>query len=194
MSKYTIKLFVGMDLGDRKNQICVIGQDGSIVDSGSISNTAKGLNHFFDCFDTSQEVVVAMETGTHSPWISQLLKARGFRILVGNARKLRAIWDTDNKYDDRDAEMLARIARFDPELLYPVNHRSRAAHMDLARIKARDALVQCRSKLINFLRGISKTAGERLPSCSAEAFVSRVVEHIPEDLLPAAVLCLNYDL
>jgi len=191
MSKYTIKLFVGMDLGDKKNQICILDHDGSIVHSTSISNTAMGLNQFFDRFDTPQEVLVAMETGTHSPWISHLLSARVFRVLVGNARKLRAIWDTDNKYDERDAEMLARIARFDPELLYPVSHRSRAAHMDLAVIKARDALVRCRSKLINFLRGIAKTAGERLPSCSAEAFDRTVVDHIPKDLLSAAVPCLN---
>jgi hypothetical protein len=33
--------------------------------------------------------------------------------------------------------MLARIARFDPELLSPVHHRSRSAHMDLALLKAR---------------------------------------------------------
>ena len=191
MSKHSIKLFIGMDLGDKKDQICVIDHDGSIVDSISVSNTTMGLIQFFDRFDTPKEVLVAMETGTHSPWISHLLNARGFRVLVGNARKLRAIWDTDNKYDDRDAEMLARIARFDPELLYPISHRSRAAHMDLAVIKARDALVRCRSKLINFLRGISKTAGERLPSCSAEAFDRTVVDHIPEDLLPAAVPCLN---
>ncbi|MCP4668762.1 MAG: IS110 family transposase [Deltaproteobacteria bacterium] len=191
MNKYTIKFFVGMDLGDKKDNICVLDHDSAIVESTSVSNTAIALNRFFERFDTPQEVLVAMETGTHSPWISHLLKARGFRVLIGNARKLRAIWDTDNKYDDRDAEMLARIARFDPELLYPITHRSRAAHMDLALIKARNALVQCRSKLINFLRGISKTAGERLPSCSAEAFVRNVAEHIPEELLPAAMPCLN---
>lgn len=191
MSKYSIEFFIGMDLGDKKDQICVIDPEGSIMDTASIPNTISGLNEYFDRFDTPHKVLVAVETGTHSPWISHLLKARRFHILVGNARKLRAIWDTDNKYDDRDAEMLARIARFDPQLLYPIHHRSRAAHMDLALIKGRDALVRCRSNLINFLRGITKTAGHRLPSCSADAFARSVADHIPKELLAAAVPCLN---
>jgi transposase len=52
-----------------------------------------------------------------------LLSSLGCKVLVGNPRKLRAIWDSNDKSDIRDAEMLARIARFDPDLLYPINHR-----------------------------------------------------------------------
>lgn len=191
MSKYTTESFVGMDIGDREIRFCILDPDGSVMASGSLETTVRGLNAFLDRFDTPKTVLVALETGTHSPWISHLLEARGFRVLVGNARKLRAIWDTDNKFDDRDAEMLARIGRFDPALLYPIHHRSRRAHADLAVIKARDTLVRCRSTLIAYLRGICKTAGARLPSCTSEAFARRVVEHLPEDLLAAAIPCMN---
>jgi transposase len=187
VNQYSTKFFLGMDLSDQTNQICVIDRDGSIVDSHSIPNTISDLNAFLDRFDVPHKVLVALEAGTHSPWISHLLEARGFRVLVGNARKLRAIWDTDNKSDERDAQLLARIARFDSALLYPIRHRSRCAHMDLTLIKGRDALVRCRTSLINFLRGIAKTAGARLPSCSAPSFAQKAPEHIPKDLLPAAV-------
>ena len=119
MSKYSIKTFIGIDLGDINNQICILDHNGDILEQATIENTANGVNTFFDCFDTPRRVLVAVETGTHSPWISQLLQARGFRVLVGNARKLRAIWSSSSKTDERDAEMLARIARFDPKLLYP---------------------------------------------------------------------------
>lgn len=180
-----------MDLGDLQNQICILDPDGVIVDSTSIENTAAGINSFFDQFDQPRTVLVAVETGTHSPWISHLLKTRGFRVFAGNARKLRMIWNTTNKNDPRDAEMLARIARFDLKLLSPVRHRSRSTHMDLAKLKARDALVRCRTNLINFVRGTCKTAGTRLPSCSAEAFPKAVIEHIPKDLLAAALPCVN---
>lgn len=191
MSKYSIKIFIGIDIGDIENKVCVLDRDGEILEKVPIENTVNGINTFFDRFDSSKQVLVAVETGTHSPWISQLLEARGFRVLVGNARKLRLIWDSDNKYDDRDAEMLARIARFDPKLLSPIRHRSRSAHMDLAILKGRDALVRCRTTLINFVRGSCKTAGTRLPSCSAEAFAKTVIEHIPKDLLAATVPCIN---
>jgi transposase len=191
VSKYSIESFVGMDIGDKQIQFCILDRKGSVMESGSLDTSRNGLNVFLERFDTPKRVLVALETGTHSPWISHLLEAQGFCVLVGNARKLRAIWDTDNKFDDRDAEMLARICRFDPSLLYPVHHRSRGAHADLAVIKARDTLVRCRSTLINYLRGICKTAGVRLPSCTAEGFARRVVEHIPKDLLAAAIPCMN---
>jgi len=191
MNKYSTKIFIGIDLGDTENQICILDHDGEIVEKIPIQNTVIGINSFFDRFDSPRQVLVALETGTHSPWISQLLKARGFRVLVGNARKLRLIWDSTDKNDCRDAEMLARIARFDPKLLSPIRHRSRSAHMDLAVLKGRDALVRCRTSLINFVRGSCKTAGTRLPSCSADAFAKTVIEYIPEDLLAATVPCVN---
>lgn len=191
MSKYSMKAFIGIDLGDIEDKICILDQNAEIVEKTSIDNTVSEINTFFDRFDSPRQVLVAVETGTHSPWISQLLRARGFRVLVGNARKLRAIWDSSIKTDERDAEMLARIARFDPQLLSPIRHRSRAAHMDLAIVKGRDALVRCRTSLINFVRGSCKSAGTRLPSCSADSFAKRVIEHIPEDLLAATVPCIN---
>ena len=191
MSKYSIRDFVGMDIGDHNNQICVLDRDGSVVESTGIENSIDGMNSYFDHFEVPKEVLVAIETGTHSPWISHLLEARGFKVLVGNARKLRMIWNSTRKDDERDAEMLARIARFDPQLLSPIRHRSRSAHMDLTIIKARDALVRCRTDLINFVRGTCKSAGTRLPSCSAEAFSKRVIDFVPEELLAAVVPCIS---
>lgn len=191
MSKYSIKFFIGIDIGDKKNQICILDQNGETLENTTIDNNINDLNTFFDRFDKPKEVMIALETGTHSPWISQLLNTRGFRVLVGNARKLRMIWDSTNKSDERDAEMLARIARFDPKLLSPIRHRSRSAHMDLAILKGRDNLVQCRTNLINFVRGICKTSGTRLPKCSADSFAKTVIEFIPEDLLAATVPCIN---
>jgi transposase len=96
------------------------------------------MNEFFDRFEDPGKVRVAVENGTHSPWVSEILGERGFEVPVGNARKLRMIWGQDIKDDFRDAKMLARIVRFDP---YPIKHRSRAAQMDLAVLRARDLLV-----------------------------------------------------
>ncbi len=71
-----------------------------------------------------------MEVGTHSRWVSQLIKDLGHDILVANARKLRAIYHIPRKSDQVDAETLARLDRLDPHLLAPVHHRS--AQADLA--------------------------------------------------------------
>lgn len=191
MRNDSTEFFVGIDLGDKDNDIVVIDSSGKVTEAVSLENTMLRMNEFFDRFKEPGKVRVAIETGTHSPWVSAGLEERGFVVLVGNARKLRMIWDQTNKTDSGDAEMLARIVRFDPKLLSPIRHRSRTAQMDLAVLKTRDILVRSRTSLIQFVRGISKSAGKRLSPCSAPSFPRKVVEEIPEDLLPAVIPCLK---
>ena len=174
---------IGMDLGDKNHAVCVFDHN-EIVHQGSIRNTKDALIQFFTQY---QKATVAMEAGTHSPWISRLLKEHGFEVLVGNPRRLRVIWDSDRKNDKRDAEMLAQIARFDPHLLYPISHRGEQAQIDLELLQARDMLVKARMSLINHVRGSVKVFGERLPKCSAHCFHYKVVEDVP-DILKAALL------
>ena len=77
------------------------------------------------------------------------------------------------------------MGRADIKLLAPVQHRGRKPQADLAVIKSRDALVRCRTKLVNHVRGVVKSFGERLPKCTAESFHRRTRELIPGDLKPA---------
>ncbi len=191
MRNDSTEFFVGIDLGDVENKVAVLDRDSEEPVTDVVENSISAMNGFFDRFDDPNKVRVAVETGTHSPWLSDVLRERGFEILVGNARKLRLIWGQVIKDDFRDAKMLARICRFDPKLLYPIEHRSRSAQMDLAVLKARDLLVRSRTGMIQFVRSMVKGSGERLPSCSAPAFARGVVEHIPKDLLPATIPCLN---
>lgn len=173
---------IGMDLGDKKHQLCILDSNGRVMRTCQISNTVKAVKSFFSRY---KGAVVALEAGTHSPWISRTLQEMGCKVLVGNPRKLRVIWNRTDKSDVKDAEMLARIARFDPGLLYPVQHRGEQAQADLAIIKARDILVQTRSCLINHVRGSVKSLGIRIPACSTDCFHKRAVEHIPETLIAA---------
>jgi len=70
---------------------------------------------------------IAMETGTHSPWVSRLLEALGHEVIVAHAQKVRLIVKSQRKDDRLDARTLARLARIDPELLSPVQHRLTAS-------------------------------------------------------------------
>ena len=126
-----------------------------------------------------------MEVGTHSRWASHLLTELGHDVLVANARKLRAIYHNPRKGDRADAEILARLARLDPALLSPIHHRSPQAQADLAVLRSRDAIVRCRTLLINHARSIVKSSGDRLPSCSADSFAHKAAPDIPEPLRPA---------
>ena len=136
-------------------------------------------------FASEPSVRIAIETGTHSPWVSRLLEECGHEVLVANARKLRLIYANKRKTDEIDAENLARLARLDPKLLYPLKHRGEDSQAHLALIRSRQALVGCRTQLVNHVRGSVKSFGARLPKCPARSFHKNAAEHIPEALWPA---------
>lgn len=170
---------IGMDLGDKKHQIHILDAEGKTIKVCQISNTAKALNRFFSEYP---KALVAIEASTHSPWISRLLEEIVAKVLIGNPRKLRMIWDSDQKDDMRDAEMLARIARFDPKLLYPISHRDEQCQADRSLLKSRDILVKVRTTLVLHIRGSVKSMGGRLASCSTDSFHKKVEHDIPADL------------
>lgn len=182
MNNKTYSVTVGIDLGDNLHTICAIDHNGDILHKKTIKNNLAGINDYFRLYPDPGEVLVIIETGTHSPWISNHLKKTGFTVLVGNARKLRLIWEQPFKDDDRDAEMLARIGRFDPKLLEPITHRGRQAHQDLAVVKARDILVSSRTRIVTHIRGTVKSFGHKISSCSAESFARQARNQIPEGL------------
>ncbi|MBZ5550448.1 MAG: transposase [Acidobacteriia bacterium] len=109
---------------------------------------------------------IALETGMHSPWVSRLLSKLEHEVIVAHARNVRLIGESRRKDDRFDARTLARLARIDPDLLGPVQHRSRKAQADLTVIRARAGLVRARTSLINTARGLTKSYGERLRGCS----------------------------
>src|SRR5438477_5329062 len=88
---------------------------------------------------------IALETGMHSPWVSRLLSGLRHETIVAHARKVRLIGESRKKDDRLDAQTLARLARIDPQLLYPVKHRSVQAQADLMTIRARAGLVRARN-------------------------------------------------
>ena len=75
--------------------------------------------------------MIAFEVGSHSPWISRFLKELGHRVIVANPRKLRAIYQNTRKSDEQDARILAKIARVDESLLYPIMHSSEKTLRDI---------------------------------------------------------------
>ena len=94
-------------------------------------------------------------------------------MLVANPRKLRAIYASDRKSDKNDAHILARIARLDPALLYPIQHGSESSQRDLLHMKMRDTLVRQRVCLINSVRFTLKSLGLTLPKTPSSDYFAR---------------------
>jgi transposase len=179
---------VGLDLGDRFSQYCMLNGDGEVVETGRVQTTEAALRRHFE---GEEAMRVALECGTHSPWISRLLEQFGHQVLVANTRKIRAITASESKNDRNDAEKLARFAAHDPRLLSPIRHRSPERQRDLDLIHARSTLVRARTMIVNALRGLVKSAGGRLPACSTASFRTRAQESIPATLSAAATPLLD---
>jgi transposase len=171
-------MVVGLDLSDKTSRYCTLDANGEVQGEGSIRNTEQGVRGHFERLEPC---LVAIETGTHSWWMGKLIAELGHEVVVANTRKVRAISHNDKKSDRADAQMLARLARSDRELLCPVTPRRERAQTDLAMLKARDALVGTRTKLVNTVRGLLKSFGEAPPACSTESFAKKVRPCVPEE-------------
>ena len=159
------QLTIGLDLGDRTSHYCILNEAGEVILESKLPTTPKGIEEVFSRIPRSR---IALETGTHSPWVSRQLTQLGHEVIVAHARNVRLIGDSSRKDDQLDARTLARLARIDPGLLGPVRHRSAKAQIHLTVIRARAALVSVRTALVNAARGLTKSYGERLRKCGTE--------------------------
>jgi len=176
------KLTVGLDVGDRYTQICVLDEDGEVLEEGRVATSPRAFRQRFAALPPSRLV---LEAGSHSLWAHRLLEEVGHEVIVANPRMLRFIYGNDSKNDRADAGYLARVGRLDPGLLHPVTHRSEESQAHLVLLRSREVLVRSRTRLISHARGLVKPFGVKLPHCGAQVFASRVREHVPDILLPA---------
>jgi transposase len=147
-SKEQQKMTGGLDLGDKYSYLCLLDQhSGEVIEEGRLRTTPEAFRRRFS--GSEQPMRIAIEAGTHSPWASRVLEGCGHEVLVANARKTRLIYSNKRKTDEIDAENLARLARVDPKLLYPLKHRGEESQAHMALIRSRQALVGCRTQLVN---------------------------------------------
>src|SRR5882762_4377694 len=177
--KRTGQLTIGLDLGDKSSRYCVLNEAGEVVLEGSVGSGKKAMTQVFGGMPRCR---IAMEVGTHSPWLSRLLQKLGHEVIVANARQVKLISQSSRKNDRLDAQMLARLARVDPQLLRPIRHRSEQAQGHLTVIRVRAALVDARTGLVNAARGLAKAMGERLPKCDTDQMREKRMEILPQEL------------
>src|SRR5919202_1032033 len=182
MSQHHV-VIAGIDLGDRYSHLCLLdAENGEVIEESRIATNREA---FEGRFSGAEPMRVDIEAGTHSPWVSRMLEDHGHEVLVANARKLKLIYAEGRKTDRLDAEKLARLARLDPKLLAPIEHRGESSQAHLALIRSREALVRTRARLINHVRFVVKPFGHRLPKCSAQGFHKKAAGGIPQFLEPS---------
>ena len=173
---------IGVDLGDRFSVFTVRGPDGEVCERGKLATTPKAFGEFFA---NERGTRVVYEVSTHSSWITWLLRDLGCETVVANPWRVKLIAQSLSKCDRKDADLLSEFGFLKPSTLSPVTHRGPEVAAARAAITARASLVRVRTQLINCVRGLVKSIGYRLPSCSAEAFHRKA--WIPEQLRTALI-------
>jgi transposase len=121
-------------------------ESGEVLEESRVRTTPEAFQRRFGA---ERHLHIAIEVGTHSPWVSRLLEECAHEVLVANARKVRLTYGDKRKNGKLDAENLARLARLDPKVLYLLKHRDENSQAHLALIRSREALVGSRAQLIN---------------------------------------------
>ena len=71
-------------------------ESGEIIEESRLRTTPEAFRRRFD---SEQSLKIAIEVGTHSPWVSGLLEECGHEVVVANARKVRLIYGKGRKKD-----------------------------------------------------------------------------------------------
>src|SRR5580698_760459 len=94
------RLTVGIDLGDKTSRYCILDEAGGVVSEDQVPTTKAGFDALFAKMPASR---IALEVGTHSPWVSRQLALLGHEVIVANAHKVKLITQSVRKNDRIDA-------------------------------------------------------------------------------------------
>jgi len=171
---------IGIDLGDRISAFTIRDAAGEVTERGKLPTTRIACHEFFSLHPGAR---VVYEVGTHSPWLTWLLRELGHETVVANPWRFKLISQSVTKSDAKDADLLSDFGYLKPSTLSPITHRGPEVNAARAVITARSTLVRARTKLINCVRGLVKSIGERIPASSTESFHKKL--WLPDSLRPA---------
>lgn len=181
-SRGEISGVAGMDLGDNSSTICLLGVDGEVIERQRIKTSQAALQRYFGHWPRLRVVI---EAGVHVHWVARLLEGLRHEVVAANPRRLKLITQSVSKNDRNDSQWLAELGRTNPKLLSPIRLRSQPSQQQRTMLRAREAAVEGRTKLINAIRGMAKSHGHRLANCDADAFARKMQKDCPPELRDA---------
>src|SRR3990172_10646667 len=82
------KVTMGWDVGDKFTDVCALGSDEAILEEVRVRTSKHSLDKMLERYP---DALVVLEVGVHSRWISDLVRERGHRVIVANARQVQLI-------------------------------------------------------------------------------------------------------
>lgn len=175
--------YCGIDVHQKESEICILNEEGDVIERTRIRTTRQVLTGYFDKRD---QMRVIMEAGGSSQWVSRIVEGSGHDLVLCVPRRVRLIAESTLKSDEIDAEVLARLGRIDPGFLGKANHRSEEAQLLQTNLTVRSALVKSRANWVRTAQGVLRGFGYRIPGGQSRNFPKRCAKvEIPEELRTA---------
>lgn len=165
--------YVGMDVHNAYSRICVLDEDGDVLEETKGKTDQAWLR---SRFEGGERMRVILEAGGHSLWIGRFLNKLGHEVIVANPRQVRLIAESTMKTDSIDARLLAQLGRVDPRLLAPVHLRSEEMQMLRSQLRIRDAFVKARTAVVNMIRGMLRGLGYKVTGCKPKYLPAKLAE------------------
>lgn len=163
---------VAIDLGKRESQICIRQSDESILQQMRVPT--KSLPKLMTRWEPSRVVV---ETSAEAFKIADAARAAGHQVRVVPATLVKqlGVGDRGVKTDRRDAQALSRVScRIDLPSVHVPTELSRRLKSTCGN---REELVECRTKLINNVRGWLRTQLWSVRPGGTSTFAQRTRDH-----------------
>jgi transposase len=150
--------FIGFDLGKVSSQVCIITQDGELIER----RIKTDCEHISELLGSRPPARILIESGTESEWVARFLEALGHEVVVAdpNFAPMYATRSRKVKTDRRDARTLAEACRLGA---YRPAHRTsdRQRHIR-AQLAVREAMVRTRSRYISLISTLLRRDGLRI--------------------------------
>ena len=164
-----------IDLGGRESQICIRAADGTILEEKR--HHTRSLPQLMKSWEPSR---VILETSAEAFAIADAALKLGHQVRVVPATlvKTLGVGDRGVKNDRKEARKLSEVScRID---LPSVHVPSEVSRQLKSACGNREELVECRTKLINNVRGWLRTQLWRVRTGTTETFAARVRSHAEE--------------
>ena len=154
------EVYAGLDVSDKMTHVCVADGSGEVVWAGACATDPDVIARTLKA-RAPRLVRVVLETGPLSAFLYHGLEERGVPVTCICARHAKGVLSARvNKSDPHDAEGLAQMAR--TGWFKAVRIKDEGTHMDRARLKIRDELIDAHQAMAGQLRGLLKLFGLRL--------------------------------
>ena len=181
--------YCGLDLGRSSSRYCVVDNERTILREGDVATREPSLRKVFD---KKRKLSVVIEASNGAFWVASLLSDLGHTVHVVDPNRTKAIGASLIKSDKLDARWLAYLCA--AGLLATVRVPPQAERIAKMPATSRDALVRCRVRLLNAVRGMAASEGIHLPKCAPNKLVELVdsqQDHFPGGIYDALLPLLQ---